>query len=84
MIQGLGSCHAGKGELGLFSLEKRKLRVDLIIFQFLKCGYKEDGTSLYTRSHMEMMRRNGHKLLLRRLIRHRKKVCHNEYIQPYQ
>ncbi|GAB0204370.1 hypothetical protein GRJ2_002902600 [Grus japonensis] len=46
-------------ELGLFSLEKRRLRGDLItIFQYLKGGYKEDGDFLFTR------RNNGYKSLL--------------------
>ena len=69
MIKGLGSLpHEERlRELGLFSLEKRRLRGDLLtMFQYLKSGYKEDGDCLFTRSHMEKMRGNGYKLLLGR------------------
>ena len=67
MIKGLGRLPYEKRlrQLGLFSLEKRRLRKDLItMFQCLKCSYKEDGDFLSTRSHMEKMRGNGYKLLL--------------------
>ncbi|GAB0181685.1 mitochondrial enolase superfamily member 1 [Grus japonensis] len=62
MIKGLGSLPYEEGlrELCLFSLEKRRLRHDLItMFQYLKGGYKEDGDCLFTRSHVEKMRGNG-------------------------
>ena len=50
-------------ELGLFSLEKRRLRRDLVtVFRYLKDSYKEDGGSLFTRSHMEKTRGNRYKL----------------------
>ncbi|KAK4815856.1 hypothetical protein QYF61_009024 [Mycteria americana] len=69
MIKGLGSLlnEERLRELCLFSLEKRRLRGDLItMFQYLKGGYKEDGESLFTRSHMEKMKGKGYKLLLGR------------------
>ncbi|KAK4807417.1 hypothetical protein QYF61_001180 [Mycteria americana] len=69
MIQGLGSLPYEErlGELGLFSLERGRLREDpFTMFQYLKGGYKEDEDSLFTRSHMEKMRGNGYKLLLGR------------------
>ncbi|GAB0182778.1 mitochondrial enolase superfamily member 1 [Grus japonensis] len=67
MIKGLGSLpYEGRlGELGSFSLEKRRVGGDLItMFQYLKGDYKEDGDSLFTRSHMEKMKGNWCKLLL--------------------
>jgi len=69
MIKGLGRlpCEERLRELSLFSLEKRRLRGDLFaMFQYLKGGYKEDGDSLFTRSHMEKTRGNEYKLLLGR------------------
>ena len=69
MIKGLGSlpCEERLRELVLFSLERRRLRGDIItMFQYLKCGYREDEDSLFTRSHMEKTRGHGYKLLLRR------------------
>lgn len=69
LIRGLGSLpYEGRlGGLGLFSLEKRMLRGDLItVFHYLK-GDKEEGRdSLFTNSHMEKLRENGYKLSLGR------------------
>jgi len=62
MTNGLGSLPYEERlrELGFFSLEKRMLRGDLIaMFWYLKGGYKEDGDSLFTRSHMEKTRGNA-------------------------
>jgi len=37
-------------ELGLFSLEKRRLQGDLVVaFQYLKGSYKQEGSQLFTR-----------------------------------
>lgn len=54
-MQELGSlsCKKGLRELRLLSLEKRKLKRDLItMFQYSKGGYKEDGDPSLTRRHM--------------------------------
>ena len=53
MIQGLEhlSYEEGLKELGLFSLEKRRLQGDLVAaFQYLKGAYRQDGEGLFTRA----------------------------------
>lgn len=60
-------CEERLGQPGLSSLEKRRLRVDLItLFQCLKDGYKEDGNFLFTKNHREKNRSMGYKFLLGR------------------
>jgi len=50
-------------KLGLFSLEKTRLRGDLIrASQYLKGSHKDEKGSVFTRSHMEKARDNRYKL----------------------
>ncbi|KAK4818784.1 LOW QUALITY PROTEIN: hypothetical protein QYF61_019130 [Mycteria americana] len=58
----------GLRELGLFSLEKRRLRGDLIVaFQYLKGAYKKDGDRLFSRA---CCNKQG--------TRHKEEIFHNE------
>ena len=64
MIRGMEhlSYEESMRELGLFSLEKRQLRGDIIAaFQYLKGAYKKDGDRLFRRSCYNRTRGNGSK-----------------------
>ena len=65
MIKGLEHISYGGRlkELGLFSLEKRRLQGDLIVaFQYLKGSYTKDGEGFSTQVDDDKTRGNGLKL----------------------
>jgi len=65
MIEGLEhlSCEDRLRKMGLFSLEKRRLRGDLIAaFQYLKGAYGEDGDNLFGKACCDRIKSNDFKL----------------------
>jgi len=50
-------------ELGLFSLEKRRLQGDLIVaFHYFKRAYRKDGKNIFSKAYCDRTRIKGFKL----------------------
>jgi len=65
------SCKDILKELGPFSLQKRRLKGDLIVpFQYLKGSYKKEGDRLFSRVFGDRTRENSFKPKEGRIILH--------------
>ena len=65
MIKGLEHlpCEERLSKVDLFSLEKRRLRGDLIhVYKYLRCRRQRDKARLFSAMHGDRTRGNGHKL----------------------
>ena len=65
MIKGLEHlpCEERLSKVDLFSLEKRRLRGDLIhVYKYLRCRRQRDEARLFSAMHGDRTRGNGHKL----------------------
>ena len=69
-------CEERLGDLGLFSLEKRKLRGDLLnVYKYLKCGSQRDMANLFSVVCGDKTRGNGHKLKHRKSHTNMRRKC---------
>jgi len=73
------SCDDRLKELGLFSLEKRRLQGDFrAAFQYLKGAYRKDGEGLFTKVCGDRTRGDGFKLKEDRFIFGIRKILYEE------
>ena len=81
MIRGMEhlSCEERLRELGLFSMEKRRLQEDLIAtFRYLKEAYRKDGENHFSKACDDRTRSNGFKLREGRQTGSKEEILHHE------